>query len=57
MEEIKKVRLMCGEFSKIFNHLITASMLVVVLIACQKLPEESKVEFAPLNSSVINISK
>ena len=57
IEEINKARLMCGEFSKTFNQLLTATMLVLVLIACQKLPEESSVEFAPLNPEVVNTAK
>ena len=41
------VWLMCGDINKTFNRLITATMLVIVLIACERMPENNTAENNP----------
>lgn len=49
-DEVKEnsvVWFMGGDFAKTFHHLLTAIMLVVVLIACEKIPETQTTEEQP----------
>ncbi|VEP13561.1 conserved hypothetical protein [Hyella patelloides LEGE 07179] len=42
---------MSGEISKTFNRLLTATMLVILLIACEKTPDDPTVDNQPGSST------
>ena len=49
---------MSGEIGKTFNRLLTATMLVIVLIACEKTPDERTMDNQPGSSiNLINSYK
>ena len=44
---------MSGDISRVFNRLLTTTMLVIVLIACEKMPENQTTNYQP-NLNQIN---
>ena len=45
---------MSGNIGRVFNRLLTATMLVIVLIACERMPENQTIEQQQNHSQINN---